>query len=1131
MASTLIATRYIPPGSYIGQLITPRPGAISDEARIPCFIGRGSRLALGSNLPIQRCYVFAQSLTFSPLAPFVANLPYDADGDQQAARLFKADGTEVRKDQWSFRDSGTPGDVFDQVLIATEVHDATATYFLDYQSTDRDVKDVIPVEELREVVSIGNRVDDPQYQEYINYFIMTTVTDPTPDSGNTYPTSALGTIVVGVGNTGTGTVAHASSSQFTHDYTRSYNAVVTAKVTGVKAAGTITTVAVANLVDGETFTLDDGRNDATVFEFNVSGTHTPAAGNVEVDVSGDTSADDVKTTMISVITGVGSTLAFTATDGGVGQVDLEADDYGSYQNNAIADTVTDGGFSHTGMATGVGREVDFDWDGTAVCPGNASGPNTPYHSSATKPTFKYTDNVVGSDTPLMEYGLRLQLDMGSAADPTFEVADVWDFNAEGPGLFEADIRYGNTNQFALVTAPVAAVANTGTGAVTVDSTADYNGTYNANYDLECTLVSGASPSRTATFVWSESGDHAGINGTFVVDESTASSMVQVLSKGVALAFAFGLTNFVAGDKFTTSGKAPRILYQAKDNRNYTLAVSVATAPAAGEGYVEGTFTTDTPEGSWGEFNATANDKAVTDPDFEDGHFTLPDNVKLAARNMYHDTALDGNRHVAADDHTFAATQEGLLDWSLTEKADETIEADAILTDVSGAVTGTPNTKYVIVSQTPTAVEKVETLAGSTPVSFTWITGTSYVTFASDPGEAIVVTYEWRSAEPDPGQTYYMTGKFLRPPEAYNTPTRILGRQDGRTWLAPAGIDNHLYTMNEIAFDNGAPGVYYIQVDDPDQDGIYTDADFNEAILASEAPKRITDIVVLSQFTSLGAALSSVNKMNDPFERRERLCWVGMPIGTPIGNATSPNTLVYTAANTLQVFGNAPYHGTRVIVGSTEATRDIRLETGETIEITMDGSFVAGGLACLTASFQDPGETILRKSLSGFKTVETYGDIEDPRNLTLGGANVIYLTDRGGSVYRIEEDVTPDTFADDFHNINAMTQKQFVVRNIRSQMDANLVGIVVPSEEAGVGLVRGFVIGALGGLVTRGVVGRFQDENGSERPLDPDKDVVVFRDDLDTSLYHFFFAFWLKTVIKRLFGLYSVNSNDFGLLRG
>jgi len=1099
-------------------------------------------LALGTNLPIKRSYIYAQSLTFSPSAPFVAYLPYDSNGDQQSSRLFKADGTEVRRDQWSYRDSGSGG--LDQVLVNTEVFDPTASYYLDYQSNDRTVKDVIPVEELREVVAIGNRVDHPQYKEFDHFFIETSVTDPIPDDAiNTHPDPYFGSIVADGGNTGTGTLAQASSSQYTHNYTRAYDIEITAIVTGVKATGTITTVAGASLVDGETFTISDGRNDPVIFEFDDGGAATGDTlpnGHTAVAFTAGDSADDVRDAITAAVNGIGSTLKITASNLVAGQVDLEADDYGSYQNVAITHTVAAGGWAVVGMASGVAREVSAKWAATAACPGNESMVNTPYYLNLPaedyRPEFTVTDDTVGSDQPLLELGIRLDFDLGIAADPGYDVGDKWSFHAFGPGLFEADIRYSNTNQFATINDPVANAGNTGTAGsgLSVSTSAEFNGDYNATYSLEVVAKAGSAPgTRTATFIWGEAGDYVGINGTFMADESTPSSLEQTLSKGTILDIVFptGAGNFEVGDKFTVSAKAPLELYQAKDNRNYRLDVTGATAPAAGVGYVQGTYLTDTPEGSFGTFEATANDLPLTDPLNEDGHFSLPNNILLAARNLFLPGLTTGNQHVSGDRHTFAATQSGYINWTLNERTDETIEADQILTDVNGVVTGTPNTKYVILSQSPIQVNSVEELDSGDPESFTWITGTPYITFVTDPGEAIVVNYDWRSAEPDPGQTYFLTAKFLRPTEQYNTPTLVLDRQDGRRLLAPASVDNHLYSMNEIAWDNGVPGCYYIQVQDPDDDGVYTDADFNEAILASEAPRRITDITILSQFTSMGAALNSVTKMNDPFERRERLCWVGMPIGTEIGDANTANTLVYTAKNTLQVFGNSPAHGTRIMVGSTEATREIRLEDGSTVTVTMDGSFIAGALAALVASFQDPGETVLRKNLAGFKTMETYGDIEDPRNLVLGAAQIVFFTDRGASVFRIEEDETVDSFASDFKYINAMTQKQFVVKNIRTQVDNSLVGIVVPSAEAGVGLVRGFVVGAVATLVTRGVVGRYQDSAGNERPIDPDADVVVFRDDTDVTLYHFFFAYWLKTTIKRLFGLYSVNSNDFGLLRG
>jgi hypothetical protein len=1132
MASTLVATRYVPPGSYIGQLITPKPGQISPEARVPCYIGRGSRLALGKNLPIRRSYIFAKSLTFTPVAPFKANLAYSANGDQQSARLFKADGTEVRRDQWAFVSNLVAND---QVLINTEVFDSSATYYLDYQSNSREVKDTVPVEELREIVTLGNQVDQPQYREFGHFFIETDVSQPAPDSRNANPASSLGDIAPGVGNTGTGSVAHTPSAQFNHDYTRQYNLLVTAATEGVKALGSLEVPAGggAAFLDGQTFTISDGVNTPTVFEFDSDG--EVEAGNVLVAFTAGDAQATVRDALVAMINGVGSTLLVTAAPGADGIVSLTADNFGIAANVAITDTVVDASFVCTGMIGGVARTVTFEWNAQAVSPGNASLPNTPLHSSARNSTFTVTDNDATSLTPALELGLRLQLGMGVAALPAYAVDDTFTFFGLGGGIIEADARYENANQFATIASPVAAAGNSGTGALTIVADAEFNGTFNAGYTLKVTSVTNTAPgTRTATFIWGESGDRVGVNGTFTANEASAGSLTQTLSQGVEIEVAFPVDagNFAEADAFTITAKAPRQVYQAKDNRHYRLDVSAVTAPTLGSCHIEGTYTTDTPEGSFGSFAVDSNDLDVTSALYQSGHFQLSNNILLAVRNGFLPrTMTNGTRHAVNDSHVLAATQSGQINWALTERAVETVESDGILTDVSGVVTGVTNTSYMILSHTPTAVRAVNILESGVPVSFTWIQGTPYITFLSDPNAAVQVRYDWRSAEPDPGQVYYLTAKFLRPPESYNTPVLVLDRQDGRQLLAPAAVDNHLFIMNEIVFDNGAPGAYFIQVQDPDQDGVYTDADFAEAIIASEAPRRITDICILSHFSSLGAGLASVNKMNDPFERRERLFWVGPPIGMPIGNAATPGTIVYTARNTLQVFGLSPAHGTRIMVGATEATREIRMDDGSTVTVTLDGSFVAGAVAALVDSFKDPGETILRKTVAGFKTLECYGDSEDPRNLTLGAAQVLYFTDLGGGTFRIEEDFTTDSFADDFTAINAMTQKQFVVKTIRDQIDTALVGVVVPSAQAGVGLIRGFVVGAVATLVTRGVIGRFQDKSGNERPIDPEADVVVFRDETDPTLFHFFFSFFLKTTIKRIFGLYSVNSNDFGLLRG
>ena len=86
----LATTRYVPPGTYIGQLIQPSPGNLNLNARRPCYVGKGDRLALGKNLGIRRSFVYDEALNFTPSAPYQASLDYAATNDQALpTKLFK----------------------------------------------------------------------------------------------------------------------------------------------------------------------------------------------------------------------------------------------------------------------------------------------------------------------------------------------------------------------------------------------------------------------------------------------------------------------------------------------------------------------------------------------------------------------------------------------------------------------------------------------------------------------------------------------------------------------------------------------------------------------------------------------------------------------------------------------------------------------------------------------------------------------------------------------------------------------------------------------------------------------------------------------------------------------------------
>ena len=70
MAQRLVTTRYTVPGVYIGQIIRPGAGNLSDDARVCNYIGQGSKLAVASNLGIRRSFVYEEALDVATTAPY-----------------------------------------------------------------------------------------------------------------------------------------------------------------------------------------------------------------------------------------------------------------------------------------------------------------------------------------------------------------------------------------------------------------------------------------------------------------------------------------------------------------------------------------------------------------------------------------------------------------------------------------------------------------------------------------------------------------------------------------------------------------------------------------------------------------------------------------------------------------------------------------------------------------------------------------------------------------------------------------------------------------------------------------------------------------------------------------------------
>lgn len=149
------------------------------------------------------------------------------------------------------------------------------------------------------------------------------------------------------------------------------------------AAGSFQAIAKASLVDGETFTIDDGVNPAKVFEFDTNA--SVSGSNVAVDISAATTSATVATAMINAINGVGALLAVTASDGGSGLVSL-VNDSATASAVALAETVSDSGFTATGLTVPTGatnysyKIVGLNADGSHTAASSAgsssAGPST-----------------------------------------------------------------------------------------------------------------------------------------------------------------------------------------------------------------------------------------------------------------------------------------------------------------------------------------------------------------------------------------------------------------------------------------------------------------------------------------------------------------------------------------------------------------------------------------------------------------------------------------------------------------------------------------------------------------------------------------------------------------------------------
>jgi hypothetical protein len=1119
----------------------------------PCFVGKGARLALAKNASVARSWIEGKSLTFTSAPPHIASLTYPAKNDQAPpVSLFDEDGTEVATSKWIFQES-TPGSgMYNQILFNAADYDRDKSYYIDYQSSTRDFKDPMPFEDLRRIIRVGQFQNQELYQESLNpsdedeegdFVIPGTVGSFSADSGNTYPDPATGNITAT--KTGTGSVTFGSGNDPSNEYTKYYVLEVTAitpgppktvtfKITTYLHSGGNDTGHQVPLTSGvaiKTFTVEEGGTgnvldtnrllmDGVYLDYAFGGTNFVVTDKFEFFSYGpgkfeEHSAFDENNEQFTSISSVG----------GTGNTD--------YTTNppSTADNTSTASFAAGSLAEYDGEFMrHFRMECTAAAGTAATG------------TLGFTlASISDNEHFILSNGLETKTFEFQKTGGFIPVSGRVAIDITGAGS-DSDVAIAAAAQINLDTnwtnPPGAQITGVPVGA-TINLTADNNGAA-ANvpilaYESDGSTVStgithtGMSGGQlTATIAWAGADELPYTTGSIALDDNVATSYTNVLLEdGVRLTVtwpAITALSFVVGDTWEFIARPGKQYYFAKDDRVYTLAVSGAMNTGT-TSWVSGTYAATTREGGFGQFYAVVNadgsggivKKGSTGADaFDDNVMFLARN---AGNNMDSPTGIDApTRHANGDGYTFAATSDDEIDWAIDRRTTETIQASAIIYDAIGTVTGTPGTYYLILDNVPDSIITVTNASSGAAISYSWVANSPYVYFSSNPGVNVAVRYQWMGREPNPGQVYYVTGTRLRSDAEYDMALLWRSMDTARDGLQPAGVDNDILIAAEIGNDSGNMTEFYtLQVKDLDDDGVYQLSDYKRAIQATELQPNITDVCVLNKFGAVATAIQSVENSNDMFNYPSsvRMLWVGMPVNSPVGDESTEDSLIYTSKRTLQVSGNSPSHGCHVLIGNTEAKREIALDDGSTKTITVDGSFIAAGAMAKQDGFTDPADTLLYKTLGGvFTYMNEYTDAEQ---LALGGSNITFLNKTGENIYRFEEDITTDPAAIDYLQINAMKQKHYVVKTVTRQAGERLTGFVPPDPFAAITTIQSFIAELLGNLVGAGFIAAYGSEQNppTRRPINPSS---------ETDFYYVFF-FNLRYPIKRTTGLFGVDSDE------
>lgn len=480
--------------------------------------------------------------------------------------------------------------------------------------------------------------------------------------------------------------------------------------------------------------------------------------------------------------------------------------------------------------------------------------------------------------------------------------------------------------------------------------------------------------------------------------------------------------------------------------------------------------------------------------------------------------------LSAQDYTFKVTVDGGVEQSVTfsnTDGEDFVSAAAataaevaakIQTELAGFVTATAVSGQVRVTTVSTGADASLTIGNGTSNSILgFITGL----FATGSGK-----------NPAEGEEYFVTYKGVRPDSEFNRPILSTSFDQFIARVGSIASNNALALGGQIVFEQNPPFVYHIQVKNTGTGAAAQDLDYITAIRGAELNPDLTDIVVLGHPLAFAggkkpavrsALRAHVTDQSALQNKAERMGWFGMPIGTLPGDGETPGTFVYVATQELQVSADSPGRGRFVLTGPSFIRKTYRLADGTVKQFQLDGTYLAAGVASKMASFLSPSEGLLRKEIVGFDEVEELS-IGDRDFMAGNGVNLVQA--RAG-VNVVFDPTSTDQSSAEFKELNVMAQKDNIVKRVRKATDDTLIGLVPDDLAQFVFELKSVVAVNLNSAIADGAIAPFQNDDGTNRNIDLQNDIIVSRRQSDPTSYDFRFSFFVKFLVKRLFGTFSV----------